>query len=478
MATNLNDLAPPAWAAAGILPEQGVRLSEVVSALSYALDITEGQAEGHAVRSCVIGMRIGQILGLGEAERSDLFYALLLKDLGCSSNAARLCNLFGADDLRLKQAHKLNDWTDPKASASYAMSHMPGGHAIAKAWQVLVLAVKGRGSGREMVETRCERGADIARMLDLSTATQAAIRSLDEHWDGRGLPMGIPGDGIPLLARVCCLAQTVEVFLSTHGHPAAYEMARSRSGTWFDPALVDALESFEFDAAFWASLRQEDPRTLVAALEPKDRIIVADSTRIDSVAEAFARVIDAKSPYTGQHSSGVARIAIGMAAHVGLPREERTLLRRAALLHDIGKLGVSNLILDKNGPLTDDERQKMEQHPRFTLDILEHVSAFRGFARTAALHHEKLDGTGYPFGYTAEDLDLPERILAVADIYDALSSDRPYRKGMVEPVITAILERDRGTRLDPAALDALHAVREERAAELRNHVNHPPIGCV
>ena len=366
MTTNINDLAPPAWAAAGILPEQGVRLSEVVSALSYALDITEGQAEGHAVRSCVIGMRIGQILGLGEAERSDLFYALLLKDLGCSSNAARLCNLFGADDLRLKQAHKLNDWTDPKASASYAMSHLPGGHAIAKAWQVLVLAVKGRGSGREMVETRCERGADIARMLDLSTATQAAIRSLDEHWDGQGLPMGISGDGIPLLARICCLAQTVEVFLSAHGQPAAYEMARSRSGTWFDPALVDALESFEFDADFWASLRQEDPRALVAALEPKDRIIVADSTRIDSVAEAFARVIDAKSPYTGQHSSGVARIAIGMAAHVGLPREERTLLRRAALLHDIGKLGVSNLILDKPGKLTQAEMALMRQHPRFT----------------------------------------------------------------------------------------------------------------
>ena len=109
----------------------------------------------------------------------------------------------------------------------------------------------------------------------------------------------------------------------------------------------------------------------------------------------------------------------------------------------------------------------MEQHPRFTLDILERVSAFRGFARTAALHHEKLDGTGYPFGYTAEDLDLPERILAVADIYDALSSDRPYRQAMVEPVITSILERDRGTRLDPMVLDALHAVRAERATETR-----------
>ena len=458
MTTNLNDLAPLARAAARILPEQGVRLSEVVSALSYALDITEGQSEGHAVRSCVIGMRIGQILGLGEAERSDLFYALLLKDLGCSSNAARLCNLFGADDLRLKQAHKLNDWTSPKASASYAMSHVPGGHAIAKAWQVLALAVKGRGSGREMIETRCERGADIARMLDLSNATAAAIRNLDEHWDGQGLPTGISGDGIPLLARICCLAQTVEAFLSAHGQPAAYEMARARRGTWFDPALVDALESFEFDASFWAALRREDARALVAALEPQDRIIVADSNKIDRVAEAFARVIDAKSPYTGQHSGGVARIAIGMAAHVGLPREERTLLRRAALLHDIGKLGVSNLILDKPGTLTDGEMAAMRQHPRYTEAILGRVRAFRDVASVAARHHERLDGRGYHTGLTGEKLGRLDRMLAVADVCEALSATRPYRAALPPEEVRKIIHSQAGTGLCAEAVEMLEGV--------------------
>lgn len=458
MTTNLNDLAPPAWAAAGILPDQGVRLSEVVSALSYALDITEGQAEGHAVRSCVIGMRIGQILGLGEVERSDLFYALLLKDLGCSSNAARLCNLFGADDLQLKQAHKLNDWTNPKASASYAMSYVPGGSAIAKAWQVLVLAVKGRGSGREMVETRCERGADIARMLDLSNATQVAIRSLDEHWDGHGLPSGLSGDGIPLLARICCLAQTVEVFLAAHGQPAAYEMARSRSGTWFDPALVDALESFEFDASFWASLRQQDARALAAVLEPKDRIIVADASRIDNVAEAFARVIDAKSPYTGQHSGGVARIAIGMANHAGVPREERTLLRRAALLHDIGKLGVSNLILDKPDKLTEPEMALMRQHPRYTDAILGRVRAFRDVASVAARHHERLDGRGYHSGLPGDKLSRLDRMLAVADVCEALSATRPYRAALPPQEVRKIIRAQAGTGLCAEAVEMLEGV--------------------
>jgi hypothetical protein len=174
-----------------------VRLSEVVAALSYALDITEGQPEGHAVRSCLIGMRVADVLGLDDTARSDLFYAILLKDLGCSSNAARLCSLFGADDRTLKKAHKLHDWTDGASATSYAFQHVPGGNAIARAWRVLTVAVKGRGSAREMTGTRCERGADIARMLGLSEATAAAIHALDEHWDRRAR-----ADGRGVLERV------------------------------------------------------------------------------------------------------------------------------------------------------------------------------------------------------------------------------------------------------------------------------------
>jgi putative nucleotidyltransferase with HDIG domain len=205
----------------------------------------------------------------------------------------------------------------------------------------------------------------------------------------------------------------------------------------------------------------------VVAAEPSDRAIEVDDEGLDGVARAFADIIDAKSPFTFRHSTRVAEVARLVAQRCGLDATEQRRIYRAGLLHDIGKLGVSNRILDKNGPLTDEERERVEQHPRFTLDILERVSAFRSFARIAALHHEKLDGSGYPFGYSAEDLDLPERILAVCDVYDALSSDRPYRSGMVEPVITSIMERDRGTRLDPLALDALHAVRAELALERR-----------
>ena len=438
--------------------EGTVRLSEVVAALSYALDITEGQPEGHAVRSCLIGMRVASVLQLDDTTRSDLFYAILLKDLGCSSNAARLCNLFGADDRALKRAHKLHDWTDGASAASYAFQHVQGGSAIERAWRVLGVAVKGRGSGREMTRTRCERGADIARMLGLSEATAASIRALDEHWDGGGLPDGLAGDAIPLLARIAGLAQTFEVFWSEFGRRAAYQMSRDRAGTWFDASLVEALGSFEEDDEFWRGLGRTESRTRVAALEPAERVVLADEARLDRVAEAFARVVDAKSPYTARHSDGVARIALLLGAEQGFPAAERALLRRAALLHDIGKLGVSNMILDKPGALTPDEMAAMREHPRYTESIVGRVDAFRDVARVAARHHERIDGRGYHTGLTGMQLDRLDRTLAVADVCEALLAERPYRAAMSPDEVRAVVRRMAGTALCAEVVEALDRV--------------------
>ena len=435
-----------------------VRLSEVVSALSYALDITEGQPPGHAVRTCLIGMRIGDVLKLSAAERSALFYALLLKDLGCSSNAARLSGLFGADDLTLKRAHKLTDWTDGKASAGYAYRYsVPGRGALARAWHTLMLGVREKGSGREMTQTRCERGADIAQMLGLELATSDAIRALDEHWDGAGMPYFRRGTAIPLLGRIAGLAQSVEVFHAAFGADAAYQMARSRKGTWFDPGLVDALEAFEDDTAFWATLGAADQLEQVSDLEPGDRVMLADEARLDQVAQAFARVIDAKSPYTARHSEGVAGIAVDIGRAMGLGAEDLRTLSRAGLLHDIGKLGVSNTILDKPGRLTHAEMAEMRKHPRHSLEILNRVRRFRAFAGLAAAHHERLDGSGYHLGLRAEQLDSLARILAVADVCEALSAERPYRKAMGVEEVFGIMGQMVGTALCQRTFEALTA---------------------
>lgn len=435
-----------------------VRLSEVVSALSYALDITEGQPPGHAVRTCLIGMRIGEALSLEPKHRSALFYALLLKDLGCSSNAARLSGLFGADDLTLKRAHKITDWTDTRASASYAYKYsVPGRGALARAWHTLMLGVRQQGSGREMTQTRCERGADIAQMLGLELETSDAIRALDEHWDGAGLPYSRRGDSIPLLGRIAGLSQSVEVFHATFGTDAAFEMARTRKGSWFDPELVNALESFEDDTAFWATLGATDQLEQVSDLEPQDRLILADEKRLDQVAQAFARVIDAKTPYTARHSEGVAGIAVDIGKVMGLGAEDLVTLSRAGLLHDIGKLGVSNTILDKPSKLTDAEMAEMRKHPRYSLEILRKVTRFRAFADLAAAHHERIDGSGYHLGLNGDELSPLARILAVADVCEALSAERPYRKALPVEDVFGIMRKMVGKALCPRTFEALRS---------------------
>lgn len=423
-------------------PIDGVRLSEVVGALSFALDLTEGQPMGHSARTTLIGMRIGETLGLMDEQKSALYYALLLKDLGCSSNAARLSSLFGADDRLLKHAHKLTDWTagGDRARLAFKFS-VPGKSRFAKAWHMLMLGINQRGSERKMMQTRCERGADIATLLGLPRGTSEAIRTLDEHWDGSGMPLGLGGSGIPMLGRIVSLAQTVEVFQNAFDVRTAYEMAHARRGRWFDPVLVDCLDAFRLDSEFWGTVRSADTLKAVRSLEPEERVVVADDTRLDTVATAFARVIDAKSPYTARHSQNVSMIAVAAATEMGMAPRELLTLSRAALLHDIGKLGVSNTVLDKPAALDPVEMETMRQHTRFTLEILKRVPRFRQFAATAASHHERLDGSGYHLGLKGEELGPVARMIAVADVTEALSADRPYRAGMPVDEVFTILDR-------------------------------------
>ncbi len=430
-----------------------IALSDVIGSLSYALDIVEGQPPGHALRSCLIGMRIAGELELDARARSDLFYALLLKDAGCSANSSRMSAVFASDDIAAKASSKLIDWSDRRASAVWAIRTAGAGEGIGKRLRMLN-AMRSEGDlTRQFMEARCDRGAEIARMLFLSETTALAIRSLDEHWDGRGMPDGLRGESIPLAARILCLAQTVEVFHRERGVAAAGNVARRRRGTWFDPTLVDAFISFCDDLTFWASLEAPD----VSPWEPDELALSADEERLDRIAEAFARVIDAKSPFTARHSERVAEIAVGAAKVLGFDTQARRTLRRAALLHDIGKLAVSNKILDKPGKLSAEEFVAIKTHPTYTLRILGRAPCFAEFAELAANHHEKLDGTGYPRGLRADVLDLPMRVLAVADIYEALTAKRPYRDPMPPEVALWTIGKDVPARLDPDVRAALEA---------------------
>jgi len=439
-------------------PGPYVGLAEVLSALSHALDLTEGQPLGHTVRSCVIGMRLAESLGLGAGERSALYYALLLKDAGCSSNAARMAALFGSDDQHVKPSMKFVDWHRRIRLAVQTVRNC-GVHAglIARVRHFVAVA-RTEAMTRDLIKVRCDRGADIARELGFPEATAAAIRSLDEHWCGRGYAEGLKKDAIPLLARIAGISQTIEIFLARDGVDAALDVIRRRRGRWFDPKLVDIVIGWKKDTWWWNSVRSDVAYEMVLAAEPQDEARVVDDEGLDRIARTFAGIIDAKSPYTYRHSTGVAEIARAIARRMKLDAETVQQLYRAALLHDIGKLGVSNRILDKPGALTAAERVEMQRHPIHTMAILERVGAFRKFARVAAFHHEKLDGSGYPWGLHAAELDQSARILAVADIYEALTAERPYRVGMPEEDAIMFLRSQRGGKLDPVVIEAMESL--------------------
>ena len=446
-------------------PPDAVRVSELIAALSFALDLTEGQPMGHALRSCLIGMAIAERAGLTLSEQRDLYYALILKDAGCSSNAASMFRLFGGDERSVKHDFALVDWSNYLRAARTAMAHAePGAPWFTRVRRVVRLARAGRGAVDELVETRCERGADIITKLGFGPRAAEAVRSLDEHWDGGGAPRGLSGSEIPILARVACLAQSVEPFLVTEGPLAALTIARDRCGRWFDPTMVQAFEDLEPRLAGWIGMGESDLRAAVRAAEPGGAALLAGPGTVDRIANGFADIIDAKSPFTSRHSHRMTSVSLKIGERMGLGGPERVALERAALLHDVGKLSVPNSILDKPGPLTSDEWDVVRLHPYYTQRILSHIRGFEQLARVAAAHHERLDGRGYYLGLMAEEITLESRILAVADVFDALTASRPYRPALPEEVALRMMERDRGLGLCPDCLDALWQDQQEQPA--------------
>jgi putative nucleotidyltransferase with HDIG domain len=404
-------------------------------------------------------MRLADVMRLPQEMRSPLFYALLMKDLGCSSNAARFAALFGADDHGIKADLKVTNWSQALESFRFVARNVAPGHFwLRRVWQLLGVLSRGPEGAREVVVTRCERGADIARMLGFPDDTAQAIRALDEHWDGAGQPYNLKGNDIPFFARILGLAQTAEVFFTSHGADAAFDMAVARRGTWFDPVIVEAFIATRKDKAFWQMLTEGNTLAQIAEVEPADQVQLVDDDRLDLVSEAFALVIDAKSPWTFRHSKGVADLSVAIARGVGYAENDLRDVRRAALLHDIGKLGVSSLILDKPGKLTDDEFAVMRRHPVDTRQILLRTGCFSHIADVASCHHERLDGRGYDRGVAGPHLPLLARILCAADICDALSASRPYREGMPVERVLEIMGREVGSAIDADCYAALESV--------------------
>jgi HD-GYP domain-containing protein (c-di-GMP phosphodiesterase class II) len=436
---------------------QSLRVASVVAALSKALDLSTGQPMGHSIRSCLLAMRIAEEIGASAQIRSDLFYAQLLKDCGCSGNSSKTFHAFGADELKAKHDVKTKDWTKTSFEmVQYLLAHTaPGKPFLERSRLLFQMALRSKAHAKDVTKIRCDRGFTLARLMGLSDNTAVGILNLDEHWDGSGNPERLAKTAIPVLSRVMLLAQTLEAFVMSCGEQRAMEIAIRRSGTWFDPDLVKAANSLHRRGALWHSAFDEDLTAVCLATEPQPKFIQPGETTLDRICMAFSNIVDAKSPFTFNHSLGVANAAVAISRMLGLPKDRVMFVRHAALLHDLGKLGVSNEILEKPGKPTDEEWASLKQHPYYTWKILLEIPGFEEMSEVAGAHHEKLNGKGYFRGLTGEYLSVESRILAVADIFDALSAKRPYRDALPLEKVFEIMRKDAPHAIDGTCLEAL-----------------------
>lgn len=434
-------------------------LSDAVAALSHALDISEGHEQQHGLRTAVIGMRIGHQLGLDADSRRDLYYALTLKDLGASSNASQIYHLFGADDRRLKRALRSVDLGDVNEGAWFMLSQLPGSVPLTRRLRYVMEMGLGRfHAGHTLTRNRAERGAQLALDMGMGVAVADAIRAAGERYDGRGHPFGLTGEAVPVLARIVALAQAVELAHTDGGPEAAQRAASQGRGERFDPDVVDIFLTLTTTDRLWYDLDSDSVWRSLTEVAPNDQPATVDDERFDRMAEVMARVIDAKSPWTYKHSARVKDIALGIAFELpgSIADAERVRsLRRGALLHDIGTLGLSNGVLDKPTNLVTSELESVQRHTVYSEHILSWIRPFQEAVPFAAGHHERVDGRGYHGAVPAKLLDLDVRLLTVADQFEALTSSRPHRDAFSAEEALGILSADAGHGVDEAPLAAL-----------------------
>ncbi len=444
-----------------------VALSEVVSALSFALDSAKNATPGHAVRTCLLGMRIASALGLPESDLQDLYYALLLKDLlpkDTASLISRNRKASGTDNHQTAGSGNTLELTP--ISLSHRRTPRPNETTALRGWSlwqrakhVFNFSLSREPSNPNAAGLHRKRGADIVCNFGLSEQCADAIHARDEHWNGGGHPDQLRGEAAPLLARIVGVAQFLDRSLTEQGQSWAIESLQEQSGTRFDPELVRIAVALHRACMLWSGC-EAGPLGAAAAryaamdMEPGTPAVI-DSSQIDKVCEAFAGVVDARSPFTYRHSTGVTETADALAAELGLRPNQRKLIHRAALLHDLGKLSVSSEILNKPGQLEPHERATVQKYPLISERILERIPSFKGVARIAGRHHERLDGSGYPNQLTAQQLSIEDSIVAMADIYSALSEDRPHRPALAPDQILNLLSKDVPNKLDAEVFEAL-----------------------
>jgi HD-GYP domain-containing protein (c-di-GMP phosphodiesterase class II) len=431
-----------------------VRAAELVGALSLATDLGTGQPLEHALRTSVLATRLATLAGASPEQLRDAYYVALLHASGCTSNGHEATQLFG-EDIEHRAAFFLIDPADVNQVVAFYRARVAPGRPPEVREQIVEAALSSPERAADSFAAMCEVAQRFAGWLGLGPGIEASLEFVFARWDGRGWPRDIGGDAMPLSARVLHVARDFSLFLSAAGRDDARAVLERRADEAYEPRLVE-LALADFDNAL-AELDESRMWDHALDMEPFPQIVLSDDG-IDAGFGAVAALTNLKSPWLREHSTSVAELAEAAAWRLGLAAETVALLRRAALAHDLGRVGVSNAIWEKPGPLGFGEWERVRLHPHFTERAFAQSPTLVPIGLLAGSHHERLDGSGYHRGVSAPALDPAARVLAAADCYSAMREARPYRPALEPDAAEAELRREATQgRLDRDAVDAVLA---------------------
>jgi HD-GYP domain-containing protein (c-di-GMP phosphodiesterase class II) len=429
-----------------------VRLAELVAALSLGVDLGFGQPMEHVLRQCLISLRIADRAGLGEPDRVAVYYTALLVNVGCHADAHEQAKWFG-DDIVLrsgKYAHELGSVRGALAAVRLVGAGNPPLHRFR-------VGLEFAFSGYRQLDGMISQHATLARMLaeqlELPVAVREGVGAAYEQWNGRGWPGELKAEAIPVAARIAQLAEFMEVAYRVGGVAGALALARRRAGRQFDPALADLLCA---DAAeIFGGLESVPAWPAVIASEPTLAVELS-ADQLDRALEAIANFADLKSPFMLGHSVAVAGLAEEAGRRLRLPPDQVLMLRRAGFVHGFGRLGVSNSIWDRPGPLSAGEWERVRLYPYLTERMLRQSAALAPLGDVAVQVRERMDGSGYPRGLSGGAIPLLARVLGAADVYASMREPRPHRPARsAEEAVAEVRAEVRAGRLDGPAADAV-----------------------
>jgi HD-GYP domain-containing protein (c-di-GMP phosphodiesterase class II) len=419
--------------------EPKLRVVELLASLSLATDLGTGQPTGHGLSTSLLSVSLAREMGCGLDQVRSVLHVALLRFLGCTSDASDRARTAGGDDMSFLAA-MAPVWMGSSGEAVRALVGAIGpDQSLPRRVKTVGSALADTKSDVRAISAHCEVGAMLARRLRLHEPVIDALAHAYERWDGKGLPNGLSGEDIPLEVRIAAVARDVDLF-SRHGSDVVGLLA-NRRGKAYDPEVVDAFGRLGFShrEAEWQD---------VLALEPQPVEHLAD---LDHALRAMADFVDIKSPWTRGHSPKVADLSVGAAREMGIGPLECATLRRAAMVHDLGRVGVENGIWDNPGRLSTGQWEKVRLHPYLTGRILSRWQSLASLGDLASSHHERVDGSGYHRQLGGEQLSALARILAAADVMAALTAARPHRPAftleeaaqtMTTEVAAGLLDRD------------------------------------